>query len=82
MQNILEHTDHLSSKLGPVTQLIDFLAERLVPKASALAIPCVHCTYFCTYPCGRGKIYRSHYAHCCSSCPPFGCSTTYIGCNC
>jgi len=48
MRNILTQTNRLLTKLGPLNQVIDTLAEHLVPKVSAQACVITCGPPFCT----------------------------------
>lgn len=54
MQNTLTYMDKMLTKLGPVTHMLDTLAERVLPKANAQAV-CVFCgsPYCSNVRCGN-----------------------------
>lgn len=55
---MLEATETFSEKLGPVTTLVNRLAERLMPevvvKACGGALCYTYCSGYCYKPCGSG----------------------------
>jgi hypothetical protein len=64
----------LSDHLGPVTTLIDNMANRLLGKPVAQTCSGRYCGTFCTTPCGYYGLdaYVSYYGTYCN-CPLYGC---------
>jgi hypothetical protein len=72
---LLSVVNHLSSHLGLVTSILDAVADRMAPKATAQASSCPPAgTYYCYELCGNSCGFNEYLVYYYYSFTPTGCS--------